>query len=90
MRVGNNIYTYSEVDFYPLDPKKEEVKIEDIAHALSLICRGNGHLKHFYSVGQHCINCTLEAKKEDIAQKYRKHVYFMMHLRHIFQILHVL
>lgn len=31
--------------------------IEDIAHALSLICRGNGQVKTF-SVGQHCINCA--------------------------------
>ena len=35
--------------------------IEDIAHALSLICRGNGHVKTFWSVGQHCINCAKEA-----------------------------
>ncbi len=32
-----------------------------IAHALSLICRGNGHVKTFWSVGQHCINCAKEA-----------------------------
>ena len=36
--------------------------IEDIAHALSLITRGNGHVKTFFSVGQHCINCAKEAE----------------------------
>ena len=34
---------------------------EDIAHALSLICRANGHFKYFYSVAQHCIACAEEA-----------------------------
>jgi len=26
-----------------------------------MLCRANGHFKSFYSVGQHCINCALEA-----------------------------
>ena len=34
---------------------------ETIAHALSLICRANGHFRHFYSVAQHCIACAEEA-----------------------------
>lgn len=59
-RIGY-ITTYTGVHFYPTNPQKESIYIEDIAHALSLICRGNGHVKHFFSVGQHCINCALEA-----------------------------
>lgn len=62
MRKGDFIYTGKEVEFYPLDPREDEILIEDIGHALSLICRGNGHTKHFYSVGQHSINCAKEAK----------------------------
>ncbi len=62
MRKGKSINTYSEIKFWPLDPRFEEIKVIDIAHALSLMCRGNGHTKHFYSVGQHSINCSFEAK----------------------------
>ena len=39
--------------FFLGDPRPEEVRIEDIAHALSNQCRYNGHTKEFYSVAQH-------------------------------------
>ena len=55
------ITTYTGAHFYPTEPKMENIHIEDIAHALSYICRGNGHVKNFFSVGQHCVNCALEA-----------------------------
>ena len=44
-----------------MSPDAEAICIEDIAHALSLICRGNGHVKTFWSVAQHCICCAKEA-----------------------------
>ena len=56
------ITTYTGIHMNPLDPKPEDFRIEDIAHALPLICRGNGHVKTFFSVGQHCINCAREAE----------------------------
>ena len=55
------ILTYKKIEFYPLDSKIEDIDIEDIAHSLSLLCRANGHFKHFYSVGLHSLNCAYEA-----------------------------
>jgi len=54
--------TYSGRQFTVFDPDIEVIDIVDIGHALSLLCRGNGHVKHFYSVAQHCLNCVAEAK----------------------------
>lgn len=64
------ITTYGGSHFVPVKPEADRIQITDIAHALSLICRGNGHVKHFFSVGQHCINCA----KEAVARKYSKRV----------------
>ena len=49
---------------------EKKIYIEDIAHALSLLCRGNGHIKYFYSVAQHSLNCAKEAQ----SRGYSKHV----------------
>lgn len=55
------ITTYTGKHFKPTDPDTELIDILDIAHALSLLCRGNGHVKTFWSVGEHCICCAKEA-----------------------------
>ena len=54
--------TFKGRKFDPMKISEEDICIEDIAHALSLICRGNGQVKYFYTVGQHSINCAKEAK----------------------------
>ena len=59
------IVTYTGEEFTPLDPDIEKIRIEDIAHALSLLCRANGHLDRFFSIAQHCINCAAEAKARE-------------------------
>lgn len=67
--MSDYILTYSKIKFYPLNPNKNDINIEDIAHALSLIARANGHFKHFYSVAQHSINCYLEAKERGFSKR---------------------
>ena len=62
--------TYTGQQFDPMQMQEENIFIEDIAHALSLMCRGGGHIRTFYSVAQHSLNCTKEAK----AQGYSKRV----------------
>lgn len=58
----SEIMTYTKKMFDPLHPNVELIDIEDVAHALSMLCRANGHFKSFYSVVQHSINCMKEAK----------------------------
>ena len=54
--MADYITTYGGTHFMPMEPEAADIHITDIAHALSLLCRGNGHVKHFFSVGQHCVN----------------------------------
>ena len=63
------IKTRTGVMVDPLEPKSEQIVMEDIAHALSMLCRANGHFKHFYSVGQHSINCMKEAKARGLSER---------------------
>jgi len=59
--MADYITTYTGIRFYPTEPDPEGVRIEDVAHALSLLCRGNGHVSTFWSVAEHCIVCAREA-----------------------------
>lgn len=52
---GRFIQTYSGKRFDLDNPMPEQVDINDIAHALSLIIRYTGHVKEPYSVASHCI-----------------------------------
>jgi hypothetical protein len=52
---GDWMQIYSGGRFYPLDPRPDEIHSEDIAHALSLLCRYGGHVDRFYSVAEHCV-----------------------------------
>jgi uncharacterized protein len=54
-RIGDWMQTYTGVQFWPMDPRQEEIKIEDIAHSLSNQCRYAGHCTSFYSVAQHSV-----------------------------------
>lgn len=70
--IYNEMTSYTGKTFNPMEITEEDVCIEDIAHSLSLICRGGGQLLYFYSVAQHSLNCAYEA----IARGYDdKHVF---------------
>lgn len=59
--MGKYITTYTKVHFSVLEPTLENIIIEDIAHALSMMTRANGHFPVFYSVAQHSMDCYNEA-----------------------------
>lgn len=63
------ITTFTGKHFDPTNPDRTLIDIRDIAHALSLTCRGNGHVKTFFSVGQHCINAAKEAAARGYSQR---------------------
>lgn len=67
--MADYIYTVSKIKFYPLNPDIEDISVSDIAHALSMISRANGHFAEFHSVAQHCIECACEAMARELEPK---------------------
>jgi hypothetical protein len=59
------ILTASGRKFWPFDPRREDVALEDIAKALSQICRFTGHCRAFYSVAQHSVHVSEWCDSED-------------------------
>ncbi len=72
------INTLSGQHFRFIDTDPATINIEDIAAALSNICRFTGHLQDFYSVAQHSVHVSylvpheyaLEALLHDAAEAY--------------------
>ena len=64
-RQGDWIQTYLGVQFWPADPRPEEICLEDIAHALSMLCRYGGHCKRFYSVAEHSVLLAYNVRREN-------------------------
>jgi hypothetical protein len=54
-RLGYWGVTFTGRQFWPRDPRPGDICIEDIAHALSLVCRFGGMCRTFYSVAQHSV-----------------------------------
>lgn len=57
-RKGDWMQCFSGGQFWPLDPRAEEIHIADIAHALSMQCRYAGHCLRFYSVAEHSVKLS--------------------------------
>lgn len=53
--IGPNILMADGTYFHFDDPWRTGICVEDIAHALSNICRFTGHCREFYSVAQHAV-----------------------------------
>lgn len=57
-RIGSWMHTASGKQFFPLDPRPEDICIGDIANGLALDCRyaGQGRVTRFYSVAEHSVH----------------------------------
>jgi len=54
-KYDSTITTYTGRIFDYSNPAETPVCLEDIAHALGMLCRFNGHIRRFYSVAQHSV-----------------------------------
>lgn len=61
---GEWMQTRAGLAYWPLDPKPEEILIDDIAHALGMLCRYGGHCRRFYSVAEHSVLVSKLVPKE--------------------------
>jgi|ThiBiot_500_plan_1041544.scaffolds.fasta_scaffold12838_5 hypothetical protein len=58
------IQTYTGLQFWPLEPRAADIRIVDIAHALSHKCRYSGHCRVFYSVAEHSVHVSSHVPPE--------------------------
>lgn len=82
LRAGNWMQTYSGGAYWPLDPRPDDVHLEDIAHHLSMLVRYTGAVREFYSVAEHSVlvsymvpeRYALEALLHDATEAYMNDV----------------
>lgn len=66
-RTGNWMLTASGRQYWPADPREEDVFVEDIAAQLAKLCRFTGACRDFYSVAEHAVHVSRLA--EELARK---------------------
>lgn len=64
-RKGAWMQTATGRAYWPIDPRSDEVFIEDIAHALAHMCRYGGHCSRFYSVAEHSFHASYLVPRSD-------------------------
>lgn len=57
------VKTYRGIYFDLLDPKAKDVRLADIAHALSLVNRFGGHTPNAYSVAEHSLIVSAQIER---------------------------
>ena len=77
---GAWIETFTGKKFYPLDPRQQDVCIEDIAHSLSQQCRYTGHTERFYSVAQHSMELSIYSQLR--GEPVETNLYYLLHDAH--------
>jgi len=65
MGSDGSITTFSGISFWPLLPNPDDIRIDDIAHALAHQCRFAGHTRLFYSVAEHSVRVSQLCRPED-------------------------
>lgn len=68
-RIGDWMQTYTGRQYWPLDPRADEVAAEDIAHHLGMLCRYCGACRRFYSVAEHSVG-VLRVLEGDIRREF--------------------
>lgn len=66
-RKGDWMQTFTGRQFWPLDPRPDEIDVLDIAHSLGHQCRYAGHTRRFYSIAEHCILMSLWIQERALA-----------------------
>lgn len=61
-----HICTYSGKAVDPVNFREDDIELVDVAHALSLVCRFNGHVRFHYSVAQHSTLGVLWMQTKDV------------------------
>jgi len=63
------IQSFTGLKVTPLNLQPEQIRIEDIAHSLSMQCRFAGHCRDFYSVGEHSVRLAAQLQREGCSAK---------------------